>query len=89
MNAEFRPPVGRVVVEIPPGLAGDENTTFFRAGGPLKTEGGLGDGSKRITRHEVPFGEVDAWLEARCRLGHLVDCRVYTALYFENRARRR
>lgn len=125
---QFRPPVNRIVVEIPAGLAGDENDseslaeaarrelleetgyearemetffegpstpgltdesiTFFRARGLRKVGEGHGDGLEQITRHEVPFDEVDEWLEARRGLGHLVDCRVYTALHFENRARR-
>lgn len=67
----------------------DETVTFFRARGLEKTGPGLGDGSEKIIVHEIPFEEVDAWLHSRMALGHAVDCRVYTALHFENRARRR
>lgn len=126
---QFRPPLGKIVVEIPAGLAGDiagsesellaeaarrelleetgyetqdvewlfegpssagltdETITFFRARRLKKTGEGLGDGSEQISFYEIPFQEVDAWLASRRALGHAIDCRVYSALYFETRAR--
>jgi ADP-ribose pyrophosphatase len=126
---QFRAPVGKTVVEIPAGLAGDiaegeplaeaarrelleetgyeaeqmdwvfegpssagltdEVITIYRARGLAKTGPGLGDGSEKIAVHEVPFEAVDEWLQARRELGHAIDPRVYTALYFETRARGR
>jgi ADP-ribose pyrophosphatase len=124
---QFRPPLNRIVVEIPAGLAGDvtesepldaaarrelleetgyeaklmdrffegpssagltdETITFFRAGGMKKTAPGVGDGSEKITVFEIPFAEVHDWLQSRQALGHAIDCRVYTALYFELHSR--
>ncbi|PTX96106.1 NUDIX hydrolase [Spartobacteria bacterium LR76] len=126
---QFRPPLGKTVVEIPAGLAGDisegeplveaarrelleetgydaaeleqvfegpssagltdEVITIFLARELKKAGMGVGDGSEKITLHEIPLAEVDRWLKSRQALGHIVDSRVYTALYFELRSRGR
>ena len=121
---QHRPPVGKPVIELPAGLAGDEAgheredlataarrelleetgyeaadmtwiaegapsagisdevITLFRATRLKKTGKGEGDGSEKITLHEVPVGEVVQWLEERRNAGRLVDLKVYAALCF-------
>jgi ADP-ribose pyrophosphatase len=121
---QARAPLGRNVIELPAGLAGDvagqesegladaarrelleetgyeaaameflaegtssagitdEVITLFRATGLRKVGAGEGDGSERITLHEVPVGEVAGWLETQRRDGKMVDLKVYGALYF-------
>lgn len=120
---QFRPAVGKRVIEIPAGLVGDtgeeedfaeaarrelleetgyeartmtfltdgpaaagitnEFVTFFRAGGLTRVAAGGGVDSEEITVHEVPLAGLDAWMEGKRRDGCLIDCKVYTALYFE------
>ncbi len=108
---QYRPPVGKPVIELPAGLAGDvegseleelsaaarrelleetgyeadtmeplgsgsssagmcdEMITLFRATGLRKTGLGEGDGQEQITLHEVPVGEVAAWVASKVALG--------------------
>jgi len=40
------------------------------------------DGDEQITLHEIPLPEVHAWLAQKFREGHLIDPKVYAALYF-------
>jgi NTP pyrophosphohydrolases including oxidative damage repair enzymes len=124
---QFRPSMGRVVVEIPAGLAGDiagaenealaeaarrelleetgyearemeflidgpsssglstEFVSFFRARGLTRVAEGGGDPSENLTVHEVPLDSLDDWIAERRAAGRLVDCKVYSALYFANR----
>jgi ADP-ribose pyrophosphatase len=63
----------------------DEVITMFVARGLTKAGDGAGDGSEDITLHEVPLGEVEAWLEARVGEGRLIDLKVYGGLYFARR----
>ena len=125
---QFRPPVGKSVIELPAGLAGDEAgheqedlaaaarrelleetgyeagemtflaegppsagitdeiITLFRATGLKKTGKGEGDGTERITLHEVAVDRVPAWLEEQRKAGRLVDLKVYSGLYFASRS---
>ena len=43
------------------------------------------DGDEHITLHEIPLPQVDAWLAQKSRAGHLIDPKVYSALYFLTR----
>ncbi len=121
---QFRPPVGKRVIELPAGLAGDvagqetedlanaarrelleetgyearemtrvatgppsaglsdEVITLFVARGLKKAGDGAGDGSEDITLHEVPVGEVDAFVDRMAGDGRLVDLKVFAGLYF-------
>ena len=124
---QFRPPVGKAVIELPAGLAGDvagqetedlanaarrelleetgyaaremeavgtgppsaglsdEVITLFVARGLTKTGDGAGDGSEQITLHEIPVGEVEAFVDRKARDGCLVDLKVFAGLYFVRR----
>ncbi|MCA9517037.1 MAG: NUDIX hydrolase [Myxococcales bacterium] len=59
-----------------------EVVTVFRADGLTRVGEGGGDESEDIVVHEVPFGEVPAFLRAREAAGALVDPKVYAALWF-------
>lgn len=120
---QFRPAVGKRVIEIPAGLVGDagedeelataarrelleetgydartmvfltdgpaaagitnEFVTFFRADDLTKVAEGGGVDGEKIVVHEVPLDGVDTWMEGKRRDGCLIDCKVYTALYFQ------
>jgi ADP-ribose pyrophosphatase len=126
---QFRMPVGKPVIEIPAGLAGDaagleeekleaaaarelheetgyeaaelrlvaegppsagmsdELIALFVATGLKKTGDGAGDGSEQITLHEVPLGDVPAWLDRQRAAGKMIDLKVYAGLYFAQAAR--
>ena len=58
-----------------------EVVTFFHATGLKRVGGGGGDGSEKITVHEVPLDEAEAWLRARNEAGTLIDPKVYAGLY--------
>ncbi len=121
---QYRPPMGKNVIELPAGLAGDrqefegeqlstaaerelleetgyaaeqmeylthgppsagmssETVTFFRATGLRKVADGGGDESEDITIHEVPVGEVGAFLDSCQKQGKAIDPKVFTGLYF-------
>lgn len=66
----------------------NEVITLFRAGGLRKVGEGGGDASEAITVHAVPLAQVTDWLEDRRRDGVMVDLRIFTGLYFLNRAGR-
>jgi ADP-ribose pyrophosphatase len=64
------------------GLA-SERVTLFRATGLLRT--GTGGGvahHEDITVHEVPLGEVMAWLDAKAKSGVLIDPKICAGLFF-------
>lgn len=121
---QHRPALGGPVIELPAGLAGDEDQhreehletaarrelleetgyacetmeplvtcasapglasevmTLFRARGLRKVGAGGGVADEGIAVHEIPLGEVPAWLEARSRAGALVAIKVYAGLFF-------
>jgi ADP-ribose pyrophosphatase len=60
----------------------DEIITIFVARGLRKTREAVGDGSEDITLHEVPVGEVPAFLERKAAESCLIDLKVYCGLYF-------
>jgi ADP-ribose pyrophosphatase len=64
-----------------PGLA-SEVMTLFRASGLTRQGPGGGVSDENIVVHEVPLGEVHAWLKARADAGALVAIKVYAGLYF-------
>lgn len=59
-----------------------EVITFFLARGLSRLGAPAGDGSERITLHEVPLTEAGAWLDRAARDGRLIDPKVYAGLYF-------
>jgi ADP-ribose pyrophosphatase len=59
-----------------------ERVTLFRALGLRRIEKGGGVANEDITVHEIPIVEVRMWLEAKARIGILVDPKVYAGLYF-------
>ncbi|MBT8062169.1 MAG: NUDIX hydrolase [Xanthomonadales bacterium] len=63
----------------------DELVTFVLARQLHQTGPGGGDDSEEITVHRVPLGEVDEWLAGRLAMGHQVDPKIYTALYWLGR----
>lgn len=58
-----------------------EVVTFFRATGLTRAAAGGGEGSERITVHEVSVAEAETWLAAQAEKGKLVDPKVYAGLY--------
>jgi ADP-ribose pyrophosphatase len=65
-----------------PGLS-TEVITFFRAQGLRKVSEGGGEGSENIIVHAVPLERLTFWLDFKQREGCLIDCKIFTALYFE------
>ena len=57
-----------------------EVITMFLAEGLRRTGPVVGDGHEQITLHEVPLGEVHAWIAARQAEGAAVDFKVFAAL---------
>ena len=60
----------------------DERVTMFLATSLTKSGPGGGDESEDIEVHEIPLGEVEAWVADRTKAGADVDGRVYAALHF-------
>ncbi len=67
----------------------NELVTLVRAVGLAKRAAGGGEGYERITVHEVPLGDVEAWLRRMEARGRLVDPKVYAGLYFLKQRKRR
>lgn len=63
-----------------------ETVTLFHAMQLRRVGAGGGVAHEDITVHEVPLATVHAWLEAKARIGVLVDPKIYTALYFLGRS---
>lgn len=63
----------------------NEMIAFVRASGLRRVGSGGGDESEAITVHEVPRGEVAAWLHARRLEGFSIDPKLYAGLYFIER----
>jgi ADP-ribose pyrophosphatase len=59
----------------------DETIAFFLAEDLTRVHDGGGDASEAITVHEVPLGEIDAWLAQRAAEGYSIDLRVPAGLY--------
>jgi len=59
-----------------------ETVTLFRATKLRRVGAGGGVAHEDIIVHEVPLAEVHEWLEAKARVGVLVDPKVYAGLYF-------
>ncbi len=62
-----------------------EVVTFFRARGLAKTGPGGGVDGEEIAVHEVPLGEVEAFLRSREAAGALVDPKVWAGLFLLGR----
>jgi ADP-ribose pyrophosphatase len=58
----------------------NEIISFFRAHGLTMTDCDIGDGSEKLTVHEVPLKTLPEWLQARRAAGTLVDYKIYAAL---------
>lgn len=74
------------VFEGPPsaGLSG-ETIHFYIARGLQKVGGGGGDGTEDIRVHEIPFSQIDSFLEEKRKEGILIDPKFYAGLYFLGR----
>ncbi|HOB76637.1 MAG TPA: NUDIX hydrolase [Phycisphaerae bacterium] len=59
----------------------DEMVTLMLARGLKKNGRGGGDASEKITVHEVPVGEVHAFLQQQARAGKALDFKIYAGLY--------
>ena len=59
-----------------------EIITLARAIGVTQAGAAEPDGDEQITVHEVPLAEVPAFLRQQQAQGHLIDPKVYAALYF-------
>lgn len=70
------------------GLA-DEIVTFVLARELSRQHDGGGDDHEQIIVHEVPLAEITERLKAFESSGRLVDTKIYTGLYFLNRADQR
>jgi len=67
----------------------NELVWLVQALGLAKRSAGGGEGYERITVHEVPLGDVEAWLRRMEAQGKLVDPKVYAGLYFLKQRRPR
>ena len=59
-----------------------ERVTLFRAAGLARRGRGGGVAHEDITVHEVPLGEVVAWLDVKAKSGVLIDPKIYAGLFF-------
>jgi len=59
----------------------DEVVSFFRAGGLTRVGAGGGDDTEDITVHEVPLGELKAFLAAKMAAGLAVDAKIHAGLW--------
>jgi len=64
---------------------GSEVVTLFRAYQLRRVGNGGGVANEDISVHEVPLGEVHAWLNRKAGSGVLIDPKVYAGLYFIGR----
>ena len=60
--------------------------TFLLARGLKKVADGGGDDSEDITVYEVPVEDVYNWTQQRRKEGAHIDLKVFTGLFFANRA---
>jgi ADP-ribose pyrophosphatase len=64
-----------------------ETVTLFHATNLRRVGAGGGVAHGDITVHEVPLSTIDDWLEAKAKVGVLVDPKVYAGLYFIGRSK--
>ncbi len=64
-----------------------EVVTLFLATQLSRVGKGGGVAHEEITVHEVPLGEIHAWLETKVKSGVLIDPKIYAGLYFVGRNR--
>jgi ADP-ribose pyrophosphatase len=64
-----------------------ETVTLFHATNLRRVGAGGGVAHEDITVHEVPLSTIDDWLEAKAKVGVLVDPKVYAGLYFIGRSK--
>ena len=62
-----------------------ETVTLFLASDLKKVHAGGGIASEKITVHEAPLAEIDAWLAKKRAEGCLIDPKLYAGLYFLSR----
>ncbi len=65
-----------------------ELVTIFLARGLRRVSGSLGDGSERITLHEIPLESLDDWLDGRRAAGTAIDSKIHAGVYLAWRAER-
>ncbi len=75
----------RLAAGPPSAGVSSEVVTFFRARGLAKTGPGGGVDGEEIAVHEVPLGEVEAFLRSREAAGALVDPKVWAGLFLLGR----
>lgn len=75
----------RLAAGPPSAGVSSEVVTFFRARGLAKTGPGGGVDGEEIAVHEVPLGEVAAFLRSREAEGALVDPKVWAGLFLLGR----
>jgi ADP-ribose pyrophosphatase len=63
----------------------DEYATFCLAADLCRVAPGGGVDGERIRLHEIPLGEIDAWIAAREGLGVKIDARLFTGIYLLER----
>ncbi len=69
---------------VTPGLS-NERVVLFLATGLKRVGPGGGVDGEQITVHEVPLGEVEAFLREQAARGRAIDLKVYSALHFARR----
>jgi ADP-ribose pyrophosphatase len=62
-----------------------ETVTIFLATDLKRVHAGGGIENEKITVHEIPLTELDAWLEKKRAEGCLVEPKIFAALYFLNK----
>jgi ADP-ribose pyrophosphatase len=62
---------------------------LVRAWGVRKIGSPKPDGDEQITVHEVPLERIESFLAAKVESGHLIDPKVFAALYFLTRPQTR
>ncbi len=72
------------VLSCGPSSAGltNELVTLIRAHGLTQVSAGGGVAGENITVHRVPLMGLAAWLAARAAQGHLIDHKIYAALWW-------
>lgn len=62
-----------------------ETVTLFLATDLKRVHAGGGIANEKITVHEAPLNDIDAWLEKKRAEGCLIDPKLYAGLYFLTR----